>query len=177
MSRSVDLFIDHSDDDAHQLLVMLGTSIHGAPVDCGAGRWELCLSPQLVATVYRHPYVDDGDLKLSRYPWVVSIRVGHEGSLLDHPATIALRMLAEDLRAHHRRILLVLDLQNRIDIGPDTDSDTTAAGPGDPVAGPGLSGEPVAATAPASVDAPAGAAGPGATGPAAQASGDARGAR
>ena len=171
MSRSVDLFIDHT-DDAHQLLVMLGTSIHGAPVDCGAGRWELRLSPRLVATVYRHPYIDDGDLKLSHYPWVVSIRVGHEGSLIDHPATIALRMLAEDLRAHHRRILLVLDLQNRIDLGPDTDADITPAGAGEPANATAADATAVDATA---VD--AGAPGPAASGPGAEARRDARGVR
>jgi hypothetical protein len=120
MARSVDLFVDHG-DDPHQLLVMLGKAAHGSATAGIDGRWQLRLSSDLVAHVYRHPYVDDGDLHLTRYPWVVSVRVGHEGSLMEHPATVALRMLAEELRRFRRRVLLVLDLQNRLDLGPDVE--------------------------------------------------------
>ena len=118
MSRSVDLFVDPAVDE-RQLLVLLGHAAHSAAVETTDGRWQLRLGDQLVALVYRHPYVDDGDLHLARYGWVVSIRVGHAGSLIDHPATAALRMVADDLRAHHCRVLLVLDLQYRLDLGPE----------------------------------------------------------
>ncbi|MCU4185417.1 hypothetical protein K6U06_13675 [Acidiferrimicrobium sp. IK] len=116
MSRSVDLFVDPG-VDTHQLLVLLGKAARGPAVETADGRWQLRLGDQLVAHVYRHPYVDDGDLRLSRYPWVISVRVGHDGSLLDHPATAALRMVADDLRPHHCRVLLVHDLQYRLDLG------------------------------------------------------------
>ncbi len=134
MSRCVDLFVDH-EGDPHPLLVMLRNSVHAQAVETTDGRWQLRVGDGLEAEVYRHPYVDDGELPLARYPWVISIRVGHEGSLVDHRATTALRMVAEDLRAHQRRVLLVLDLQYRLDLGPDLGApagDDSAGGLGVP---------------------------------------------
>lgn len=142
MSRSVDLFIDPG-VETHQLLVMLGSATHGAPVETTDGRWRLRVSDRLIAHVSRHSFVDDGELQLSRYPWVVSIRAGHEGSLIDHPATAtaALRMVADDLRTHRCKVLLVLDLQYRLDLVAGQPSDDPLAD-GLPADGPVAGGPP-----------------------------------
>lgn len=138
MSRSVDLFVAHA-GDPRKLIDLLGAADDARPtgsrsssdsdpagppstagplstaVETTDGRWEMGLGDDLVGYLHRHPFIDDGDLRFTRYPWALSVRVTSPGPLREHPATIALRRVAMTLREAGISVLLVLDLQHRLD--------------------------------------------------------------
>jgi hypothetical protein len=122
MSRFIDLFIESAlalDDLASELTRLTGTPCLAAP---DAPMWVLT-DGDVVAELSEHRFVDDRNLKLSRYRYCLSARVGPDAAV-DHnsPQTLSLRAVQATLRAARYSTLLVWDLQNRLDQQP---------GPGD----------------------------------------------
>ncbi len=121
MSRSIDLFIDAPlavDELAATLQRVTGFCFSERP----EGGWEL-EEGDVRARLSEHHYVDDGNLLLSRYRYVLSARAPSDARLADHPAVLVLRDLMQTLhRDSPMPVLMVLDLQRRLTV--------TSAGPG-----------------------------------------------
>jgi hypothetical protein len=120
MSRSVDLFIDADapiDEVAANLGELLGSPLVQGP---GPGIW-LLQEGSVEAVLSRHPFLDDGDLLLSRYRYALSAQVSNSGRIQDAPETALLRHVADRvLRGSHLPALLVFDLQYRDRPGADS---------------------------------------------------------
>lgn len=150
MSRSVDLFIDSSlpiEALAEHLRARTGAEF--MPSDDPA-RWRM-VDGSLVADLYEHAYVDDGELWLSRYRYVLSTHLADGVGLLDSDEVLGLRHLAQALHAPpDLSVLLVLDLQYRLpaagESSPDAVGEPAAGGPGSgwgaaPTSAPGARAE------------------------------------
>lgn len=112
MSRSVDLFID-----AQPPIAAVAAEIHrlaGLTLQPGEvpDTWSL-EEGEVHAELHPHPYVDDGQLLLSRYRWALSCRVANGVRLTDAPETTLLRLVSEALQQGGVPVLLVHDLQYR----------------------------------------------------------------
>lgn len=129
MARAIDLFIDHPGDDPHQVLVRIGAAVHQPPVPTTDGGWDVRLAEGLSARFGPHGFVDDDHLPLRGYRWSLAARVPDGPGLLEHPATAALRMVADELRHQGTRVLLVLDLQHRVPLGGDPQPAPVAPAP------------------------------------------------
>lgn len=124
MSRSVDLFIDSTKPiDELAAEVSRAASVTLAPGEL-PGTWALD-AQDVHAELHTHPYVDDGDLVLSRYRYALSARVAHDRRLADASETMLLRLVSESLRRSGIPSLLVLDLQYR-DRGAPASADGAA---------------------------------------------------
>lgn len=140
MSRSVDLFIDSQlplPDVAHALAVLTGAS----STPSGSGGFRLQRGA-MVADVRSHGYVDDGALRFSRYPYVLSARFATDASPAASPEVAFVRYAADLVRDRmDSTALLVLDLEQRDRAGvaarsdPDDDFEPDAGAPDDPGAG------------------------------------------
>ena len=120
MSRSVELFIatdTPADDLARAIAARAGLSVEyraddGAPV---------LANNQTSAVLHEHAYVDDGDLRFSRYRYALSARTSAADRIGEQPETRLLRTVAAALGGD-LDVLLVLDTQFRIE-PPATDTD------------------------------------------------------
>lgn len=112
MSRSVDLFFD-MEPPVEAVASELGrlTSFVLTPGEV-PGTW-LLEEGQIRAELHAHPYIDDGDLLLSRYRWALSCRVATGVRLADAAETTLLRLVCEALLRARIPALLVHDLQYR----------------------------------------------------------------
>jgi hypothetical protein len=112
MSRSVDLFVG-TDRDLEDVAGAVGAAVgaDAVPSPDGAG-WSFGVG-EVRATLGPSHYVDDGDLLLGRYRYVVSCEVGFERRLADAPETALLRAVSDSLRDTGMATLLVHDLQYR----------------------------------------------------------------
>jgi hypothetical protein len=113
MSRSVDLFIQ-STLSLDELAATIGRRVEKTLAP-GPAPDSWVLSDNDVEAVLRaHPYVDDGELLFSHYPYALSASVANDLRLQDAPATDLLRKVADRLqRGEGIAVLLVLDLQYR----------------------------------------------------------------
>jgi hypothetical protein len=113
MSRSVHLFIG-ADAPLEELAGALGESLATTLVyEPETGGWAIT-DGDARAVLAAHPYVDDGDLTLSRYRYALSAQVPNDVRLHDSREAVMLRRVAE--RVQHdlgHPALLVLDLQYR----------------------------------------------------------------
>lgn len=113
MSRSIDLFIDSKlalGDLAHALAVLAGAA-SAQPATGGAYQLR---RGDVVAELRTHDYVDDGTLRLSRYPYVLSARFP-DGKSPNDAAEVAFIRNAGDLvrQRMDASALVVLDLEQR----------------------------------------------------------------
>jgi hypothetical protein len=137
MSRSVDLFIG-SPLPIAELADLLHTR-SGAQLlpTTDPERWRF-IEGSVTAELFEHPYVDDGELWLSRYRYVLSARMADGVGPLDSAEVLGLRHLAQVLHDPVKLpVLLVLDLQYRL--GPSGGRSRSAPGP-DPRRDPGEPG-------------------------------------
>ena len=113
MSRSIDLFID-APVELPELADRLG-QLTGTPlVRSSRGDRFVLIEGKVVALLGAHPFPDDGELLLSRYAYVLSVRVAGGESPADSPELALLRHVAELIRQRtDLGSLLVHDLQNR----------------------------------------------------------------
>ena len=123
MSRSVDLFIDSSlpiEALAEHLRARTGAEL--SPTT-DRDRWWM-VDGSLSAELYEHSYVDDGELWLSRYRYVLSTHMPFGVSLLDSTEVLGMRHLAQTLHAPpDLSVLLVLDLQYRLPAAGEDDGE------------------------------------------------------
>jgi hypothetical protein len=149
VSRSVDLFISSSlplDELAEDLARRSDAEL--LPTT-DPRRWRF-VDGGVTAELSEHPYLDDGELWLSRYRYVLSSRMATGVGPLDSPEVLSLRHLAQTLHDPVSfPVLLVLDLQYRLEPattpgGPD-DEAPVETGPDD--GAPVQSGEATAAGA------------------------------
>ena len=112
MSRSVDLFL--SSEEPLETVAATIREVAGVSVDAAAdGGWTV-RDGDAVASLSGHGYVDDGDLFLSRYPYVLSGRVPATVKPQDTPVAALLRRVGSALQQKTPlTVLLVLDLQYR----------------------------------------------------------------
>ncbi|MBO0693841.1 MAG: hypothetical protein J2P58_13140 [Acidimicrobiaceae bacterium] len=140
MSRSVDLFIDSSlpiEALAEHLRARTGAQVVST---ADPARWRMS-DGSLTADLYEHAYVDDGELWLSRYRYVLSTHMPDGVGLLDSSEVLGLRHLAQVLHAPPElSVLLVLDLQYRL-------PPAGGAGAGAAVGGPRAGWGPAASVA------------------------------
>jgi hypothetical protein len=131
MSRSVDLFID-ADAPIDEVAANLGELL-GSPLAEGPGpRTWLLQEGTVEAVLTCHPFLDDGELLLSRYRYALSARVPNTVRVQDAPETALLRHVAERvLRGSHLPALLVFDLQYRDRPGGDSVSSDCPAPAGE----------------------------------------------
>lgn len=111
MSRTVDLFVD-SDQPLDQVAALIGDLV-GRPLVCAPdGRRYLFDDGEVVAHLSEHDFVDDEDLPLSEFRYVLSAVV-RSVTTIDTSAEIALmRMLNAGLRERNLLpSLLVVDLE------------------------------------------------------------------
>jgi hypothetical protein len=114
MSRSVDLFIGSS-LPINELAELLH-SRSGAQLipTIDADRWRF-VDGGVTAELFEHSYVDDGELWLSRYRYVLSARMADGIGPIDSAEVLGLRHLAQILHDPvNLPVLLVLDLQYRL---------------------------------------------------------------
>jgi hypothetical protein len=113
MARSIDLFID-APVELPELADRLG-QLTGSPLVASPRGDRYILSEgDTVAHLGSHPFLDDGELLLSRYPYVLSARVSSGQSVADSRELALLRHLAELIRQRTSMAALVVhDLQNR----------------------------------------------------------------
>jgi hypothetical protein len=120
VSRTVDLFISSTltiDELATTIATRTGlllpseSSESSESGETGAAGEIRFREGDLSAGLSEHAYVDDGDLVLRRYRYVLSARTTVSGHLGLSPETAWLRRVAAALEDH--RVLLVLDLQYR----------------------------------------------------------------
>jgi hypothetical protein len=117
VSRSVDLFIS----SAAPLEELAATIAARTGLTAGDrdGDGDVALrGGELSAVLHEHRFVDDGDLDLTRYRCALSMRTTATGHLGLSPETALLRQIAAALADH--RVLLVLDLQYRVESGERT---------------------------------------------------------
>lgn len=112
MSRSVDLFIA-APESLDAVAAKIG-ELANANVGVGpGGRWVV-RDGETSATLCDHQYVDDGELLLSRYQYVLSGRTDSTSRPQDTPVAELLRRIASVLQCGTSwGVLLVLDLQYR----------------------------------------------------------------
>jgi hypothetical protein len=132
VSRSVDLFISSS-LPLDQLAADLGRRSDAQLLPTtDPARWRF-VDGGVTAELSEHPYVDDGELWLSRYRYVLSARMVAGVGPLDSPEVLSLRHLAQTV---HDPVsfpcLLVLDLQYRLE-PPAGTADGVPAGTADGV--------------------------------------------
>ncbi len=110
MSRSVDLFIDM--EPPIEAVVGQISSLTDVGIDPGElpGTWSMHRGG-VHAELHAHPYVDDGELLLSRYRWALSCRLDIGVRVADAPETVLLRLVSDALRKEGVATLLVHDLQ------------------------------------------------------------------
>lgn len=126
MSRSVDLFI--ACPEPLEAVAAKIADIAKAVVVAGPDgrRWEI-RDAATTATLYEHRYLDDGDLFLSRYQYVLSGRTAAESRPQDTPEAAFLRRVGSALQqATSWPVLLVLDLQYR-EVVPGGDGEQPVA--------------------------------------------------
>jgi hypothetical protein len=148
MSRSVDLFIGGA-----ATLEEVAAAVGGLPdatvtADPERRRWLLQVG-DVRAVLGQHPYLDDGDLPFSQYPYALSVRTGDDTRPQDSAGTALLRRVAQHIQGGLTwPVLLVLDLQYR-DPGPTRSNGAGPAGPAGPAAaGTSPAGSAAAATSP-----------------------------
>ncbi|MHB1534779.1 MAG: hypothetical protein ACYC1D_09255 [Acidimicrobiales bacterium] len=128
MSRSVDLFID-TDAPLEQLAEQLGQAIGAQLTPSPNGATRILRDGAVVAELGPHPYLDDGDLWLSRYRYALSARVTSDARPQDTAEAAVLRRVAQAVRQRELfPVLLVLDLQYRDD-GPAVGAVTAGGNP------------------------------------------------
>jgi hypothetical protein len=135
VSRSIDLFINSDlpiDGLATRLRAVAGV-LGDVRVLHDVSGWLVADGP-IVARLHRHPYLDDGDLQLTRYRYALSCRVGPQVDPVDSPEAALLRRVADHLARAETMVLLVVDLEYRATDGPVT---------GSPVTGSPVTGSPV----------------------------------
>lgn len=112
MSRSVDLFVS-SPETLDVVAAAIG-EIDDVTVEAGSdGSWNV-REGATSASLSSHGYVDDGDLLLSRYVYVLSGQVPATARPQDTPVAGLLRHVGSQLRQRTSwAVLLVLDLQYR----------------------------------------------------------------
>jgi hypothetical protein len=120
VSRSVDLFISSS-LPLDELAADLGRRTDADLPTTDPGRWRF-VDCGVTAELSEHPYLDDGELWLSRYRYVLSSRMATGVGPLDSPEVLSLRHLAQTLHDPVSfPVLLVLDLQYRLEpAGPES---------------------------------------------------------
>jgi hypothetical protein len=122
MSRAVDLFI-RSELEPADLAARIA-EITGFLAEQTESGWRLH-DEGFEAVLSEHSFVDDYDLLLSRYRYVLGCRVSEGTRMKDAPATIMLRMVADQLQQKAGlSVLLVLDLQYRDGPAEPTRPDT-----------------------------------------------------
>lgn len=117
MSRTIDLFIASS-LPVDQVAGEIGRLSKLAPIPAPDGLSWSFDHDDVHAVLKVHNYVDDGELRLERYPYALSARVADKAWMGNAAQTVFLRRVAEALRfddpAGTKFItLLVHDLQNR----------------------------------------------------------------
>lgn len=122
MSRSVDLFLS-CPEPLETVATTIG-EVAEVSVEPGPdGVWTVHEGDTSV-TLSLHRFVDDGDLFLSRYPYVLSGAVPATARPQDTPVAALLRHVGSDLQQRKSwQVLLVLDLQYR---EPLSDSGATS---------------------------------------------------
>jgi hypothetical protein len=121
MSRSVDLFISSSLPLDELAEVLRRRSSAQLIPTTDPDRWRYIDGP-VIAELFEHPYLDDGDLWLSRYRYVLSARMGSGVGPLDSVEVRSLRHLSQLLHDPESfPVLLVLDLQYRLGPQPPDD--------------------------------------------------------
>lgn len=110
MSRSIDLFIE-SKKTAVEAAEQIG-QLTGFTLTAGGepDTWSL-EEGGISAEFAANHYIDDGDLLLGRYGYVLSARVPSDVRLADAPETSLLRTVSEALHKGGMTTLLVHDLQ------------------------------------------------------------------
>lgn len=112
MSRSIDLFIECPkpiDEVASELARTTRMTLTPGTLPA---TWSL-EEDGVHAELRAHPYIDDGDLVLERYQYVLSCRVSDGRRLTDSPEANLLRMVSEALHKEGIGSLIVHDLQYR----------------------------------------------------------------
>ncbi len=126
MSRSVDLFVG-SDLPVDQVADQLGRAAGAKFTPSPNGATYVLREGSVVAELGRHPYLDDGDLLLSRYCYALSSYVPDTTRPQDTPEATVLRRIAQAVRQQGLfPVLLVLDLQYR---DADGEPDSLPAAP------------------------------------------------
>ena len=153
MKRSIDLFVD-SDLPLEELAEELSELSGLAAKRSGDGSEWSIEQGEVRARLGTHPFLDDGDLCLSRYAYALSCRVPSETRLADAPETVLLRMVSEALQKGGVGSLLVHDLQYRDRVGVAqavaSPAPATEHAPAtEPVTEPAPATEPVTEPAPA----------------------------
>jgi len=114
----VDVFID-SPLDLDQLSGQLGELAGASVTSEPDGHRFVWNDGEVAAILGTHPYVDDGGLQLSRFPYVLSSRVGST-NLLTSPELAMARHVADLLREQlGSSVLVVQDLERRDTGGRD----------------------------------------------------------
>jgi hypothetical protein len=111
MSRTVDLFLD-SDQPlgrvAEQLSELLGTQLKPAPDQAQF----VMLDGEVTAYLSEHDFLDDDDLPLSEFRFVLSAAVKRPGDIEQSPEVACLRSVNNLLRQDAGFVsLLVIDLE------------------------------------------------------------------
>jgi hypothetical protein len=117
MSRSIDLFIngaDSLDDLAADLTRLTGLPFVSVP---DAPAWVM-RDGDVVAELATHPYVNDRDMMLKKYPYCLSAKLRDGNQTLDgtSPEAASLRKVAGVInQTSHLNGLLIWDLQLYVD--------------------------------------------------------------
>jgi hypothetical protein len=115
MSRSIDLFIDAPVDLerlAAELTNLTGHAFAGVPDRRGL----VLRTPDAIAELSDHAFIDDRGLLFSRYRYVLSATVASDRSVNDSPQAALLRQIFSAIKADRRYpSLLVFDLQHLMD--------------------------------------------------------------
>jgi hypothetical protein len=116
MSRTVDLFVD-SDQPLELVAAKLGELL-GAQLRASPDRFRYVLHEgEVTAYLTEHDFLDDDDLPLSAFPYVLSAQVKGDGEIEQSPEAQCLRRVNGVWRqATGLSSLLVLDLE-----WPDTE--------------------------------------------------------
>lgn len=127
MFRSVDLFIRAEKTLAE--LAQIVRTVTGLPVEAGPREATFVTrDDHFQAVLHEHSYREDA--MLSRYPYVLSSVVGDGARLQEAPATVMLRLVADQLqRQDGLAVLLILDFQYRERAAGDASPPVAAAGP------------------------------------------------
>lgn len=131
MSRSVDLFVDSTLPlEALAELLAARSELRFDPAGDDPEHCRAHLG-EVSVELYAHDYVDDGELWLSRYRYVLSSRTDGGVVPLDSAEVTALRRLAHQLHdPTDLPVMLVLDLQYRLPPGRLPSEPTPSEGVG-----------------------------------------------
>ncbi|HET9691298.1 MAG TPA: hypothetical protein VFP61_09095 [Acidimicrobiales bacterium] len=130
MSRTVDLFIDH--DDLHQLLTHLGAAVHRPPTPIADHSYAVHLADGLLGELRPTARRADGTPRFASFTWQLAALSPGGCPAGDDPVTIAVRIVADELRRQRLRCLLVVDLHH----------ERGAAAPGSGAGAPSTDGHP-----------------------------------